>query len=56
MINLDQITEQGVRLDLQGLIILKDWKGSTETYRKRDVVKHDGEFVNLYLKNTPVPL
>lgn len=26
MLNLDQITEQGVRLDLQGLVILKDEK------------------------------
>lgn len=30
MLNLDQITEQGVRLDLQGLVILKVSKSPTE--------------------------
>lgn len=47
MLNLDQITEQGVRLDLQGLVILKDWKRSTEKRKRewgvRDKVRENNE-------------
>lgn len=35
MLNLDQITEQGVRLDLQGLVILKDRTTRTEKSTER---------------------
>lgn len=43
MINLDQITERGVRLDLQGLIILKTKK---ETWGKKAQIGKDGNRVS----------
>lgn len=38
MLNLDQITEQGVSLDLQGLVILKDRKIRTQKSTDREQV------------------
>lgn len=35
MQNLDQITERGVRLDLQGLVILKDYKKEAQKRAQR---------------------
>lgn len=39
MLNLDQITEQGASLDLQGLVILKDRKIRTPKRRDREQVR-----------------
>lgn len=38
MLNLDQITEQGANLDLQGLVILKDRKIRTQKSTGREQV------------------
>lgn len=36
MLNLDQITVRGVRLDLQGLVILKDYKNEAVKRAERE--------------------
>lgn len=40
MLNLDQITEQGASLDLQGLVILKDGKNQNPEEPRQRTSEH----------------